>query len=50
MSYDPFVVKLPSEEDLKKALLLLDLLVEDFRQIPRLSEPIGTLCFVASRF
>ncbi len=30
MSYDPSVVKLPSEEDLKK--VLLDLLVEDFEK------------------
>ena len=32
MSYDPSVVKLPSEEDLKKVLLLLDLLVGDFEK------------------
>ena len=32
MSYDPSLVKLPSEEDLKKALLLLDLLVGDFEK------------------
>lgn len=32
MSYDPSVVNLPSEEDLKKALLLLDLLVGDFEK------------------
>lgn len=32
MSYDPSVVNLPSEEDLKKALLLLDLLAGDFEK------------------
>lgn len=32
MSYDPSVVTLPSEEDLKKALLLLDLLAGDFEK------------------
>ncbi len=50
MSYGPSLVKLPSEEDLKKALLLLDLLAGDFEKTLGFLNQFGTLCVGASQF